>query len=82
MPRNGTVGSYSNCIFSLAKLILFRNYCNMEKESLVWKWGQFPGFLDSSVVKNLLPIKEAWVPSLVQEYPMCCKATKPMHHNY
>ena len=79
---NGTVGSYSNSIFSLAKLILFRNYCNMEKEILVWKWGQFPGFLDSSVVKNLLPIKEAWVPSLVQEYPMCCEATKPMHHNY
>ena len=64
------------------KLILFRNYCNMEKEILVWKCGQFPGFLGGSVVKNL-PANEGIMGSIPGwEYPTCCKATKPMHHNY
>ena len=29
-----------------------------------------------------LSMQGKWVPSLVQEDPTCCGATKPLHHNY
>ena len=29
-----------------------------------------------------LPMQGTRVPSLVQEDPTCCRATKPVHHNY
>ena len=29
-----------------------------------------------------LPVQGTWVWSLVQEDPTCCKATKPVYHNY
>ena len=31
---------------------------------------------------HCLPMKGAWVPSLVGEDPTCCRATKPACHNY
>ena len=33
-------------------------------------------------LRILLPMQGTWVRSLVQEDPTCCRATKPMHHNY
>ena len=29
-----------------------------------------------------LPMQGTWVRALVQEDPTCCRATKPMRHNY
>ena len=39
------------------------------------------GFPSSSVVKNLLPVQETHVRSLVWEDLMCFWGNKPMHHN-
>ena len=33
-------------------------------------------------IRICLPMKGAWVQSLVGEDPMCCRATKPVCHNY
>ena len=33
-------------------------------------------------IRICLPVQGIWVQSLVQEDPMCCRATKPKHHNY
>ena len=37
------------------------------------------GFLGGSAVKNPPAIQEIWVPLLIQEDPVCCRAPKPMH---
>ena len=29
-----------------------------------------------------LPMQGTWVRALGQEDPMCCRASKPVHHNY
>ena len=34
------------------------------------------------MVKNLLPMLETEIRSLIWEDPTCCRATKPGHHNY
>ena len=39
--------------------------------------SDFPG---APVIKNCLPMQEAWVRSLIQEDSTCCGATKPMHN--
>ena len=41
------------------------------RTSLVAQWLRTP-----------LPMQGTWVPALVQEYPTCRGATKPVHHNY
>ena len=65
-------------------------------DSFIWTFGQKgKSFLSpeaqsfcsgpSLVVQWLriyLPMQGTWVHSLVQEDPMCHKATKPVHHNY
>ena len=33
-------------------------------------------------IRICLPMKGAWVQSLVGEDPTCCRATKPVCHNY
>ena len=46
------------------------------------KLFQLPGFPGGSVGKNP-PVNAGYtVQSLVQEDPMCCGGTKPVHHNY
>ena len=37
------------------------------------------GFLGGSAVKNPPAIQETWVPPPIQEDPVCCGATKPVH---
>ena len=39
-------------------------------------------FPDGAVAKNLPSNVETMVQSLVWEDPTCCRATKPMSHNY
>ena len=43
--------------------------------------GDFPS---GPVVKNppANPLQGSWVPSLVQEYSICCRTTKLKNHNY
>ena len=41
--------------------------------------GGLPG---GTVVKNPPPMQGTQVRSLVREDPTCCRATKPVHHNY
>ena len=40
------------------------------------------GFPGDSVVKNLPPVQETWVPSLIWEDSTCHGAPKPVCHNY
>ena len=41
--------------------------------------GDFPG---GAVVQNRLPMQGTRVQGLVREDPTCCRATKPVSHNY
>ena len=44
---------------------------------------QYVGVPGGSAVKKMcLPVKDKWVLSLIQEDALCCRTTKPMHHNY
>ena len=44
---------------------------------------QYMGVPDGSAVKKIcLPMQDTWVPSLIQEDPICCRTAKPKHHNY
>ena len=45
-------------------------------------WKKFRASLMVQWLWMHLPIQWTWVWSLVQEDPTCCRATKPMHHNY
>ena len=33
-------------------------------------------------LRTRLPMQGTWVQALVQEDPICCRATKPVSHNY
>ena len=43
-----------------------------------WGWAS----LVTQWLRIRLPMQETWVRSLVWEDPACCRATKPVHHNY
>ena len=44
-----------------------------------WYCRDFPG---GAVVRICLPMQGTRVPALVREDPTCCRATKPVRHNY
>ena len=41
----------------------------------------YRGFPGDSLIRIHLPMQEMCLRSLMQEDPMCCRATKPTHHN-
>ena len=46
-------------------------YKYMNRASLVVQW-----------IRIRLPMQGTWVRALVREDPTCCRAAKPVHHNY
>ena len=40
------------------------------------------GFAVAQWMGVCLPVQGTWVQALVQEDPTCCRAARPMHHNY
>ena len=50
-----------------------------KKEELRIFWFRLLWWLRS---KECLPMQKTWVQSLIQEDPTCCRATKPVCHNY
>ena len=70
---------------------LTKSLHSAEQDSLWGKKTEVPipikvAIVRASLVAQWLRIRllmqETWVWSLVWEDPMCCRATKPVHHNY
>ena len=66
----------SKLIFDSCVVLFFLQVLEVSmKKSVLY----FPG---GTVVKNRLPMQGTRVQSPVREDPTCCRATKPVHHNY
>ena len=51
--------------------------------NIIQQWKDMEGaFLVAQWLRVLLPMQGTQVRFLVWEDPTCCRATKPMHHNY
>ena len=55
---------------------------NQEVGGSLSQKNTFKGFPGDAVIKNLPANAGTRVQALVQEYPTCHRATKPVHHNY
>ena len=61
----------SSPALNLSQHLVSHNLNYLMEISLVVQW-----------LRIHLPMQGTWVPSLVREDPMCCEATKLVHHNY
>ena len=84
--RNAGTDCWTACLLSRTCLSGSRisiAFTTLERPTLLiskWSLSGLPWHLSGQRIH--LPVQETQVRSLVQEDPPCCRAAKPMHHNY